>query len=188
MKKTIIALAFIALAFSLAGAPSFAQTFMTRTGRVSFFSATPVENIQAVNNEASAVLDAKTGALQFIVPVKSFKMEKALMQEHFNENYMESDKFPKAEFKGRITNMSVVNMAKDGDYKVQVAGKMTIHGVTRDIFTPGTVTVKAGMPAANGSFNVKCADYGIKIPSVVSSKIAEDIQVTVAAPMAATGR
>lgn len=183
MKKYIFALALM-----LAVAPAFAQKFMTRTARVSFFSATPMENIEAVNNEAACALDAKAGTLQFVVPIKSFKFEKALMQEHFNENYMESDKYPKAEFKGKIANISSVNFAKDGSYKVQAVGKMTIHGVTRDVNVPGVLNIKNGVPVAEGVFNVRCADYGIKIPSVVSGKIAQQIKVTVAAPMSAVGK
>lgn len=181
MKKSILILLLMAV-----GTAGFAQKFMTRTGRVSFFSATSMENIQAINNEVAAALDAKSGDIQMIVPIKSFKFEKALMQEHFNENYMESDKFPKAEFKGRITNMSTVNLAKDGSYNVVATGKMTMHGVTRDVSAPGVITVKGGVPAAEASFNVRCADYGIKIPSVVSSKIAEQIKVTVMAPLSAS--
>ncbi len=180
MKKSILAIALL-----LASAPAFAQQFMTRTGRITFFSETPVENIQAINNEVAGMLEAKSGDLRVIVPIKSFKFEKALMQEHFNENYMESDKYPKAEFKGRVTNMAGVNMSKDGAYKVQVAGQLTMHGVTRDVFVPGTLTVKGGIPSTEATFAVRCADYKIKIPSVVSSKIAEQIRVTVAMPMTA---
>ncbi len=180
MKKSMLTLALTVLLL-----PAFAQRYMSRTGRVSFFSATPVENIEAINNEAACALDPATGALQFILPVKSFKFEKELMQEHFNENYMESSKYPKAEFKGKIVNPGAVNLKKDGTYNVQAAGKMTIHGVTRDVTIPGTFIVKNGTIATDSKFTVRCADYGIKIPSVVASKIAEEIKVTVAANMTA---
>jgi polyisoprenoid-binding protein YceI len=175
----------LALALTVMVAPAFAQKYMTRTGRVGFFSATKMENIEGINNEVACVLDAKTGALQFVVPIKSFKFEKALMQDHFNENYMESDKYPKAEFKGSITDLSGINFARDGSYKVQATGKMTMHGVIRDVIIPGTINIKGGQVTAEANFNVTCADYGIKIPSVVSSKIAEQIKVTVNAPMSA---
>ena len=180
MKKSILTLALTALLL-----PAFAQRYMSRTGRVSFFSATPVENIEAINNEAACALNPATGELQFIVPVKSFKFEKELMQEHFNENYMESSKYPKAEFKGKVVNPGAVNLGKDGTYNVQAAGKLTIHGVTRDITIPGTLTVKNGTVSTDSKFTVRCGDYGIKIPSVVASKIAEEIKVTVAANMTA---
>lgn len=158
---------------------AFGQRYVTRTGKVSFFSSTSMENIEAVNNEAACAVDGKSGELAFQVPIKSFKFEKALMQEHFNENYMESDKYPRAEFKGKITNPAAVNFSKDGTYNVQVAGKMTMHGATRDVSAPGTVTVQGNSITANSKFKVRPADYGIKIPSVVAGKIAQEIEVTV---------
>ena len=162
----------------------FAERFMTRTGKVTFFSSTPVENIEAVNNEMACAVDGSSGDLAFQVPVKSFKFEKALMQEHFNENYMESDKYPKAEFKGKIANMSAVNFSKDGRYDVTGTGKLTIHGVTRDVSAPATITVQGGTITAASKFKVRPADYGIKIPGVVSSKIAQEIEVSINSIMA----
>ena len=175
MKKLIITSVMI-LGLSVS---AMAQKYITRTGKVTFFSSTPVENIEAFNNETSCVMDGKTGDLLFIVPVKSFKFEKALMQEHFNENYMESDKFPKADFKGKVMNMADVNLKKDGVYNVKVAGKLTIHGVTKDVTMPGTITVKGTSVTANSKFSVSPTAYGIKIPGMVASKIAEQIEVTV---------
>lgn len=174
MKKSILLIAVLMM-----GNMAFAQKYMTRTGKVSFFSTTPVENIEAFNNEAAAVLDSKTGDVAFQLPIKSFKFEKALMQEHFNENYMESDKFPKADYKGKITDISKVNFAKDGTYNVSSSGKMTIHGVTKDVTIPGTITVKGSEATMNSKFKVKTADYGIKIPSMVVTKVAKEIEVTV---------
>ncbi len=174
MKRFILALMFLAPTFGTS-----AQKYMTRTGKISFFSTTPVENIEAFNNEAASVLDSKSGDLVFQVPIKSFKFEKALMQEHFNENYMESDKFPKADFKGKIPTIGDVNFAKDGVYNVKATGKLTIHGVTQDITVPGTVTVKDGAATLNAKFKVATFDYGIKIPTVVEGKIAKEIEVTV---------
>lgn len=156
-----------------------AQKYMTRTGKITFFSATSMENIEAHNNEVSAVADAAKGDLVFQAPIKSFKFEKALMQEHFNENYMESDKFSKAEFKGRITNISTVNFSKDGTYNVNASGKLTMHGVMRDISVPGTITVKGSDVTINSKFKVNTADYGIKVPALVEGKIAKEIEVTV---------
>lgn len=168
-----------AAALTLLASPAFAQKFMTRTGKVTFFSSTPVENIEAVNNDAASVLDGKTGEMAFQVPIKSFRFENALMQQHFNESYMESDKFPRADFKGKVMNMGDVNLSKDGSYPVKVAGKLTIHGVTRDITAPGTLTVKGGKVTTSSKFNVRTADHDIKIPAMVSKKIAESIEVTV---------
>lgn len=156
-----------------------AQKWMTRTGKVSFFSSTSVENIEAFNNEAASVIDARSGDVAFIVPIKSFKFDKALMQEHFNENYMESNKYPKAEYKGKITNLSDVNFSKDGTYNVKTTGKLTMHGVTKDVPAAGTVVVKAGTVTVKSKFMVAPADFGIKIPSISASKIASKIEVTI---------
>lgn len=175
MKKIIIA----TILFCSAGMHATAQKYMTRTGKVTFFSSTPLENIEAFNNDVSSVMDGSTGDVMFIVPIKSFHFEKALMQEHFNENYMESDKFPKAEFKGKIANPGEVNFKKDGTYNVKVAGKLTIHGVSKEVSIPGTVTVKGSSITSGTKFGVKPADYGIKIPALVKGKIAEQIEVTV---------
>ncbi len=167
------------LAGLLLASTAFGQRYMTRTGKVTFFSSTPVENIEAVNNEMACAIDSKSGDVAFQVPIKSFKFEKSLMQEHFNENYMESDKYPKAEFKGKIANLSAVNFSKDGQYNVTASGKMTIHGVTRDVTAPGTITVKGNQVTAASKFRVRTADYGIKVPGVVENKIAKEIEVTV---------
>lgn len=141
----------------------FAQDrFFTKTGKVSFYSKATLENIEAHNRSVTCVLDAKTGNVQFSVPVKGFEFEKALMQEHFNENYMESTKHPKAEFKGQIVNNGDVNYTKDGTYNVKVKGKLTMHGETKDVETDGKVTVKGGKVQAESDFNVALADYKIK--------------------------
>ena len=177
----------LAATLTLLAAPAFAQKFMTRTGKVTFFSSTPVENIEAVNNDAASVLDSKTGEMAFQVPIKSFRFENALMQQHFNESYMESDKFPRADFKGKIMNIGDVNLSRDGSYPVKVAGKITIHGVTRDVTAPGTLTVKGGKVTATSKFNVRTADHNIKIPSMTAKKIAESIEVTVNSVLSPAG-
>lgn len=169
----------LSAALLIATSSVFAQKYMTRTGKVTFFSSTPVENIEAINNDAACVIDGGKGDVMFQVPIKSFKFEKQLMQEHFNENYMESNKFPKAEFRGKITNLSSVTLSKDGTYQAKVSGKMTMHGVTKDVVANGTIEVKAGVATVLSKFTIKAADYGIKIPSVVAPKIAENIEVTV---------
>lgn len=156
-----------------------AQSYLTRTGKITFFSGTPLENIESFNNNVSAVLDSKTGDVLFIVPIKSFKFEKATMEEHFNDDYMESSKFPKSDFKGRITNINDVKFEKNGTYNVKVSGKLTMHGVTKDINESGTIIVKDGVVTVSSKFKVKTADYGIKIPSLVASKVAKEIQITV---------
>jgi len=172
MKKLLLTLVCaIGLSTSL-----FAQTYMTRTGKISFnaTAAHSPEKIEAINNEVANIVDGKTGNIVFQVPVKSFKFERELMQEHFNENYMESDKYPKAEFKGAISNLSAVTFTKDGTYNVSVAGKLTMHGVTNEVNVPGTITVKGNKITLKAKFATKLADYKIAVPSVVADKIGKE--------------
>lgn len=170
----------LVIAFSVLTAINLhAQKLMTRTGKISFFSSTPVENIEAFNNDVSCILNTQNGELVFVVPVKSFRFEKQLMQDHFNESYMESDKYPKAEFRGKITNINDISFSKDGNYTAKATGKLTIHGVTKEVIVPGSVTVKNGKVTLASEFMVKTADYNIQIPSIASGKIAKEIEVTV---------
>ncbi len=169
MKKIILSL----ILLSSGATVTFAQTFMTRTGKIYFNASTKSspEKIEAKNNEVATIVDAKTGDVRFQVLIKSVKFERELMQEHFNENYMESDKFPKAEFKGMITNISEVNFTKDGSYNAKVSGQLSIHGVTNDVSTSGTIVVSGKTVELKAKFSVKLEDYKISIPSVVSDKI-----------------
>jgi hypothetical protein len=179
MKKVF--LTFVALGLLLTAAS--AQKFMTRDARISFLSETPLEKIEAINKSGSAVLDAETGRMEWKVLIKNFIFEKKLMQEHFNENYMESHKYPNAVFKGEIVNLKDVNLSKDGAYNVRAKGKMTIHGVERDIEVPGKITVAGGKLNIASDFLVACADYNISIPSVVRDNIAKEIAVRVEATL-----
>ncbi|HKL03598.1 MAG TPA: YceI family protein [Cryomorphaceae bacterium] len=173
--KTIITIALIGIS-----AVCTAQgKYFTRNGTIEFFSTTPVEDIKAENFNATAVLDAASGAMEFSLLMKSFNFKKALMQEHFNENYVESDKFPKATFKGKVTNLDEVDFTKDGSYPATVTGDMTIHGVTKPIETTGTIEVKGGKVITESKFMVSPEDYDIEIPGVVRDKIAKEIEVTV---------
>ncbi len=174
MKKILIAVMLVGFATQVQ-----AQKYITRTGKVTFFSATPIENIEAFNNEVASVINAENGEFVFQLAIKSFKFEKALMQEHFNENFMESDKYPKAVYKGTISDVQNINFKKDGKYEVHTVGKMTIHGVTKDVRLPATVEVKGDEVTAKTVFNVIPKDYNIKIPGTVANKIAKEIEVTV---------
>ena len=155
------------------------DVFITRHGQISFFSKTPIENIDALDNEAASVINIKTGEIGFAVLIKSFHFERALMEEHFNENYMDSDKIPKASFKGKINNLSAVNFSKDGSYEVAAEGDLTIHGVTQKIKIAGTIVVKGGLPQVLAKFKIVPKDYNIKIPALVADKIAETMNVSV---------
>lgn len=175
MKKHIAAI-FITCLFTIGAA---AQTYITRNGRITFFSKAPVENIEANNNEVTSFLDIKKGEVAFVALIKSFKFKKALMEEHFNENYMESNTFPKAIFKGNIINLNKINFNKDGSYPVTVKGNLTLHGVVKAMEVPGTINVTSGKISAASTFNIKLKEYNIKIPAAVENKIAETISITV---------
>jgi polyisoprenoid-binding protein YceI len=157
--------------------------FYTKNAKIYFFSETPLEDIEAKNYSSVSVFDTKTGSLQFSLLIKGFEFRNEEMQEHFNEDYMESDKFPKSEFKGQVVNNAAVNYNKPGTYNVQVKGLLTIHGVTKEVQTNGTLKVDNDNVKANSVFNIALADYGIKIPKLVSDKIAKTIKITVDAKL-----
>lgn len=152
---------------------------MTRTARVSFVSDAPLEKIEGQNAQGTSVLDRATGKMEFAVLMKAFEFEKALMQEHFNENYAESDKFPKAVFKGSILNLNTVDFRKDGVYPVKYKGSMTLHGVTRELAGEGQIEIKGGRPNAKSVFLIALADYNISIPSLVKDKVSKEVRINV---------
>ncbi len=156
-----------------------AQNFITKNGKISFFSKTDVENIDAVNNQAVSLINSQTGSVAFSVLVNGFLFKKALMQEHFNENYMESTKYPKASFKGSITDMSKVDFKKDGSYNVTVTGDLNMHNVTNKVTVAAVILVKGNTVSANTTFKVKLDDYKIAIPKVVENNISKTIDLKV---------
>jgi len=156
-----------------------AQKFMTKNGTIKFSSETPMEKIEGINRQVNSALDFSTGNFVFKVLIQGFEFEKALMQEHFNENYMESDKFQNATFNGKISNIKDVNLAKEGVYKVVAEGDLSIHGVTNKVKVNGTLEVKGGKVIGKSTFNVAPKDYNIKIPSAVIKNISESIQVDI---------
>ena len=176
MKKIIL----ISALFAFMNTPASSQVYYTKNGNVSFFSKTVLENIDAENNQVISVLNTETGILQFTLLNHAFHFPKAKMEADFNQDYMESDKYPRSTFKGTISNLSEINFNKDGSYPVNVNGDLTIHGVTKKISIPGTITIKNGSISATSSFNVLVNDYRIKIPSIVSNKIGESIEIKVA--------
>ena len=177
MRQNIFLITLLSLGLPLLG---FTQNrYFTRTGNISFFSEELLENIEAHNKQVSSFVDFSTGEMVFSVPMKSFQFRKSLMQEHFNENYIESHKYPKSTFKGSIENAKAVNLQQNGTYKVKVSGQLTIHGVTKPVTADGTLEVKSGKVAAKSVINVKPEDYAIEIPLLVRGHIAEIIQVTI---------
>lgn len=171
--KKLLTCVFLSVTFFF----SDAQPLITRTGYISFFSKTPLENIKGENKQVNAVIDLSKKKLAFLLLMKGFLFDKAIMQEHFNENYVESDRFPKASFTGVYTGE--VDPTKDGAYPIVVKGSLTLHGVTRSVEAPSTIDVKEGRLSARSNFKIKPADYNIKIPSLVKDKIAQQLDVMV---------
>ena len=160
--------------------------YYTKAGTIVFDADGPlddIEKIHARNTAVTCVVDAANGQMEWSVTIRGFKFENALMEEHFNENYLESDKFPKALFKGGITNPAQVKWTEDGVYPVKVQGKMTLHGVTRDVSANGNITVKNKQVSAAANIEIALADYDIKIPSVVGFKIAKIAKVDIQAKL-----
>jgi len=156
-----------------------AQIVISHNARLSFFSEAPIENINAESNTGVSALNLSTNTIYFKVFMSSFEFKKSLMQEHFNENYMESSKYPTAEFNGKIKDQ--IDLTKDGTYPVTVQGKLSIHGVTKDYIVKAELKVTGGEISASSTFPVKLVDHEIKIPRLVIKNIAEIVQVTVSA-------
>jgi YceI-like protein len=173
MKKIII----LALLFTTIYGGAYSQLYMTRTGFVGFYSKTSLEDIKAENNQVYAVIDAGKKNIAFTLLMKGFVFTKELMQEHFNENYVESDKYPKASFSGAYSGD--VPPDKDGVYPVTVKGNLTLHNVTKAIEVPATLEVKSGKISGKSDFVVRPEDYNIIIPSIVRDKIAKEMTVHV---------
>jgi hypothetical protein len=162
-----------------------AQKLVSRNGHIWFYSHTPLEDIEAHNRQVVSILDPATGELVYSLLVKSFEFRIALMQEHFNENYMESDKYPKSAFKGIITNINEINFSKDGIYQAKVNGDLTIHNITKSINATGTLEVNGREVTVRAKFVVSPRDFEIEIPALVEEKIAREIQVHVEVTYAA---
>ena len=170
---------FTAAALIVFAAAANAQRVYTKNGLISFFSSTKMEDIKADNNQVLCVLNTQTGDLQFSLLNKGFHFPKALMEEHFNENYIESNKYPKSTFKGTVADITKVDFTKDGTYPVSVKGDLVMHGITKNITAAGNITIKGGKVTAAAKFMVKLADYNISIPGAVKSNISESIEITV---------
>jgi polyisoprenoid-binding protein YceI len=174
-RKPVLVFSLVLLVF----AANAQDRYFTKTGKINFVSKAPMEDIEGKNKTVTAVLDTKSGAFQFSVQMKSFEFEKALMQQHFNENYVESDKYPDATFRGAVANNASVNYSKKGTYNVTVKGKLTIHNVTKDVEVPGTIKVDEDEIKAESTFNILLSDYKISIPSAVKEKVSNSIKIVV---------
>lgn len=155
------------------------DTYVCKNARVNIYSSAPIEDIEGNSISAVSVYNASTGELDFSLPIRSLHFEKSMMEEHFNENYMESDKFPKATFKGKMDQRP--DLTKDGTTPVTVTGELEVHGVKQNRTIKGEVKVAGGVVSMTSEFMVKCADHHIDIPQIVFHNIAESIRVRVAA-------
>lgn len=153
--------------------------YTCKNAKINLYSSAPIEDIEANATTAVSVYNASTGDLAFSVPIRAFHFPKALMEEHFNENYMESDKFPKASFKGKVQEHP--DLSKDGSYPVTVVGDFEVHGVKQTRTITGNLKMNNGVLTMTSEFMVKCVDHHIDIPAIVFHHIAENIRIRVAA-------
>lgn len=174
MKRIFILLAAIGFAATVQAQ----KVYSTKNGKISFYSKAPLEDIEARNSEVESKFASSSGQVVFNLLIKGFQFENQLMEDHFNENYMESNKHPKSTFKGYVTNVKEIDFSKDGSYTAKVKGELTIHGVTQSLETDGTIDVKGGRVTAKARFPVKLKDYSIG-GSMVGTKIAETIVVDI---------
>ena len=174
MKKLILFLcSFLVLGSGL----SYGQAlYRTSVGEVSLFSKTPALDIEALNKKAGAIINASTRDLAIQMKITDFQFPNKLMQEHFNENYLESEKFPTGKFAGKITE--VVDLSKPGTYPVTAAGNLTIHGVTKPVTVKGSIVATATELKVTFAFTVRTEDYKIEVPTLVFNKIAEVIEIS----------
>ncbi len=174
MKKGIILVVFL-----LVGNVIFSQKMITRAGEIKFEASMPAfEEIAGTNSTVSSILDEATGDFVALALVKAFKFKSPLMEEHFNENYMESSQFPKSSFKGKILNFDAKKLASTKT-TYDLEGDLTIHGVTKKIKTKINLLLNGGKITATSIIMVKPQDYKIEIPSLVKGKIAENAKVSI---------
>jgi len=155
------------------------DNFITKSGYISFFSTTPIEDIRSENYKVVSRINITTGDLVFSAPIQSFEFEKALMQKHFNsKDFMDSKSFPKAKFKGQILDIDKIDLRRDGTYQVEVKGDLFIHGVEKkDFITKATLKVKNSKIEGYSKFNVRVADFNIEMPAKKKDNLAENVQV-----------
>ena len=173
MKDIRIAGLLILLLFSN---ESMAQKYKSVSSSIHFFSDAPMEDIEATNLDGQSAIDLSTGEIVFSIPIKSFEFEKSLMQEHFNENYLESGKYPTATFQGKVTGF---NKDAGGWQKAKAQGSMNIHGVSNELVADGEIMIEEGTIGIKSKFPIALEDYKIKIPKVVFYNIAEVVEVTI---------
>ena len=167
----------IGLIFLFGGIFANAQLFQSTSSKISFLSDAPLEDIYAESKKSKSVLDASEKKIVVLMKPNTFIFKNPMMQEHFNENYMESDKYPKASLSGSI--VGDFDLTKDGDYAVTVKGKLKVHGIEKEREIKGGITVRNGKVSIDAKFAIQVADHGIKIPSMKIKTIAEVVEVSV---------
>ncbi len=175
MKKAILVIAVILYAMPAVHA----QKYLTKEGVIDIHSETSLFVIEAKNQKVASILNTEDGEIVVSTLARSFKFKEALVEEHFNENYMESHLFPKAQFKGKIINLSQVNFSKDGTYIVQIAGNLTMHGETNPVKSTGELIIKSGVISASTEFFVSLEQYKIRVEEQYKDRINDKIKLTV---------
>lgn len=168
-----LVLVFFSLVFSVLTCES--QTFMSKTTFIGFYSKTPFEDIVAENQQVYAIVDTSKKQMAFSLLLKGFEFRKELMQTHFNENYVESDKYPKANFVGTFQG----DLASRDTGNIEVRGNLTLHGVTKNLTIRATMKIINGRLSGETTFELLPQDFNISIPSLVKDKIAPQITVRV---------
>lgn len=156
-----------------------AQKHITKEGVIEIYSQTSLFTIEAKNQKVASILNTENGEVVASTLVRSFKFKEALVEEHFNENYMESHKFPKSVFKGKIVNFSDINLTRDGNHKVTINGSLTMHGETLPVKTEGELIIKNGKISAKTEFFVSLAAYKIEVEENYKDRIKDEIQLIV---------
>jgi len=180
MKKTLLLIALVASSGSI-----FAQKKTTTSGTIGFDATTSKDPLpKADNKTVIAAIDTKKGSIAFEAIVKNFAFVNPKMQEHFNSStWMDSEKFPTATFKGKITNLAAVDFKKDGTYDAEVAGDLTIHGVTKPVKTTGKIIVSGKAVSTNAGFSIKLEDYGVNGPAIGAGKVSTEPKIMISADL-----
>ncbi len=151
-----------------------AQKYKSSESYIRFYSDAPMEDIEATTNEATSIIDTENKNIVIVVPVNTFSFKKKLMQEHFNENYMESDEFPRATFKGKLEDWN----GEEGNFKSKASGTLEVHGVVQNVTIEGDLTYDGNSIKVSTVFPIKLRDHSIKIPKALFYNIAEEVEVT----------
>jgi polyisoprenoid-binding protein YceI len=172
----------IAIIVSLASYAQVPEKFISSKSHIKFYSTTPVEDIEANNYASISTLIPESGKVVFSVPMQSFEFEKALMQQHFNnEHFLETNVYPKSKLTGRILNLENIDFTKKGEYDAEIEGELTIKGITKPLKEKGTISIEDNRVKVYSKFNLTLANYGITFDAteLVSTKIAKEVEVTV---------